>query len=978
MTNHEDGISRETQLSEWLQTDLKNTDEVFSPKFISLHPADGIETGSALPVDGTILNKALADLNTTQELKDFHINLVNKILLHRCSLFCWRRKTITVNSPDGTKSKKVVKYCRFHFGEFNEETQTTSGKNIHPYQPVITDGAHPRYEGPTDHPRFIQQAKCRPMSWLANCDTQPIIEQDFVSLLKYVAGYACKGAATTSDLINIYSNLLNTSASNASVRSIAQRLLLKTVGMVDTPGSAADFINTRSKLYHCSRKFKRIGLSGYRTLKMQNDCSGTVTNSTPLDKFCGDDRRQNLPAITLFDWAKICDCAKSTSCGQDHVPVFTGLPIYPNWPVEEDYAKAQLMIFSKGTWRNTNDLLNGHNNFTDAFAEFLDSEECPEALLEVMKLAKAHYDEKTLKKEKYKNIRKLQVLEDLELSQSQSQSMSSQQSQTEYLGYALLRDILREKRAHAINPEIDDVVLPDGGTLYNWHEQGIQNLPHSVDIEEAKNWVKNMLKTSEKREMEHNSQCNLPDVNVRLVNDKQMQVVFFHIKHLLSVASNTNFKTVPLRVIVQGIAGTGKSQIIKKKGAAAVLLPDGHTIHSVTPPPSKKNKSLSSAALHDYPLSDLQFRKLVKNVCDDDNNLSLMCVNVDERGIIGQNLTAWCSQRFNEVTAKVDHAKQVQNSFGCIPSLTLFGDLFQLGAIGETDLHKSPLPSSSPAVHAGYAIYRSFNQVVVLDQVMRQKPDQIKLLERLNRIRTGQITQLDWQDINSRTFDSLPSSEKSFFSSENAIWLTETWKEAHKHNNSVLSQLGVPIAVIPSTGRGRHHSQDKQIGQIPAKCIIAVGCRVILTKNQIGLTGLGLNNGAMGTVVAIVYSEGSRPPQFPEIIVVDFPKYKGPVWLHSHPTCVPVPVNEGRCDDNCCSRSGFPLIPGYAITIAKSQGMTVGNGQTCTKAVIKLSDDVKMEALNLGMTYTAFSRCSEDVDWCLASPIPFSRLEYIN
>lgn len=382
--------------------------------------------------------------------------------------------------------------------------------------------------------------------------------------------------------------------------------------------------------------------------------------------------------------------------------------------------------------------------------------------------------------------------------------------------------------------------------------------------------------------------------------------------------------------------------------------------------------------MHDYPLSDLQFGKLVKNVCDDDNNLSLMCVNVDERGMIGQNLTAWCSQRFCEVTAKVDHAKQVQNSFGCIPSLTLFGDLFQLGAIGETDLHKSPLPSSSPAVHAGYAIYRSFTQVVVLDQVMRQKPDQIKLLDRLNRIRTGKITQLDWQDINSRTFDSLPSSEKSFFSSENTIWRTETWKEAHKHNNSVLSKLGVPIAVIPSTGRGRHHSQDKQIGQIPAKCIIAVGCRVIPTNNQIGLTGLGLNNGAMGTVVAIVYSEGSRPPQFPEIIVVDFPRYKGPVWLHSHPTWVPVPVNEGRCDDNCCSRSGFPLIPGYAITIAKSQGMTIGKGQTCTKAVIKLSDDVKMEALNLGMTYTAFSRCSEDVDWCLASPIPFSRLEYIN
>lgn len=301
MSNHEDGISKEIQLYEWLQTDFKNTDDVFSPKFISLHPAGGIEEtvngekkwlpnkslwakpeGSALPVDGTILHNTLADIDTTQGLKEFHINLVNKILLHRCSLFCWRRKTINIINPDGTKSKKVVKYCRFNFGEFDDETHITSGKNIHPHNPVITGGAHQRYEGPSDHPRLIQHAKCRPMSWLANCDTQPIIEQDFISLLKYVAGYACKGAATTSDLITIYSNLLNTSASNASVRSIAQILLLKTVGMVDTPGSAVDFINTRSKLYHCSRKFKRIGLSGYRTLKMRNDFSGTVTNSVEM------------------------------------------------------------------------------------------------------------------------------------------------------------------------------------------------------------------------------------------------------------------------------------------------------------------------------------------------------------------------------------------------------------------------------------------------------------------------------------------------------------------------------------------------------------------------------------------------------------------------------------------------------------------------------------------------------------------------
>ena len=84
------------------------------------------------------------------------------------------------------------------------------------------------------------------------------------------------------------------------------------------------------------------------------------------------------------------------------------------------------------------------------------------------------------------------------------------------------------------------------------------------------------------------------------------------------------------------------------------------------------------------------------------------------------------------------------------------------------------------------------------------------------------------------------------------------------------------------------------------------------------------------------------------------------------------------CDDKCCSREGFPLIPGYAITIAKSQGMTIGKNQQITKAIIKLSEDINMEKLCYGTAYTAFSRVTEDSDWCLADPIPFERLEYLN
>ena len=144
------------------------------------------------------------------------------------------------------------------------------------------------------------------------------------------------------------------------------------------------------------------------------------------------------------------------------------------------------------------------------------------------------------------------------------------------------------------------------------------------------------------------------------------------------------------------------------------------------------------------------------------------------------------------------------------------------------------------------------------------------------------------------------------------------------------------------------------------------------------MTGYKLNNGAVGTVISIVYNRDKSPPEFPEFIVVDFEKHDGPAWVDSHPTWIPISSMEVRCEDNCCSRTGFPLIPAYGITIAKSQGMTIGENQLITHAVIKLNAKIDMEKLNLGTAYTAFSRVSEETDFCLAQKVPYERLEYIN
>ena len=68
---------------------------------------------------------------------------------------------------------------------------------------------------------------------------------------------------------------------------------------------------------------------------------------------------------------------------------------------------------------------------------------------------------------------------------------------------------------------------------------------------------------------------------------------------------------------------------------------------------------------------------------------------------------------------------------------------------------------------------------------MRQKPDQIGLLERLLRIRSGNVTQQDWININLRHEQKLKQSGKEAFQNGTVITLHETWREVKMENNSL-------------------------------------------------------------------------------------------------------------------------------------------------------------------------------------------------
>ena len=54
--------------------------------------------------------------------------------------------------------------------------------------------------------------------------------------------------------------------------------------------------------------------------------------------------------------------------------------------------------------------------------------------------------------------------------------------------------------------------------------------------------------------------------------------------------------------------------------------------------------------------------------------------------------------------------------------------------------------------------------------------------------------------------------------------------------------------------------------------------------------------------------------------------------------CVPIPVVEDRCDKKCCSVKTISLRVCIAITIHKSQGMTIGDGEVFEKVIVYLPE----------------------------------------
>lgn len=207
-------------------------------------------------------------------------------------------------------------------------------------------------------------------------------------------------------------------------------------------------------------------------------------------------------------------------------------------------------------------------------------------------------------------------------------------------------------------------------------------------------------------------------------------------------------------------------------------------------------------------------------------------------------------------------------------SVILFGDFGQLPSVGDRPLYAEPT-SNQLSVH-GHHIYRIFNTVIILDQVLRQDgtdPATQQFCELFLRLCNGNVTQEDWK--------MLERDPQKVENCSDAIRLFYDKESVAHYNMTKLQSLSEPVArinAIHSCAISATAKPDDAGGLHPV-VFLAVGARVMLTSNL--WQEVGLCNGA--AVHQILYHEGHRPPDLPIAVIVDFDEYNGPTFIPDPP-----------------------------------------------------------------------------------------------
>ena len=444
-------------------------------------------------------------------------------------------------------------------------------------------------------------------------------------------------------------------------------------------------------------------------------------------------------------------------------------------------------------------------------------------------------------------------------------------------------------------------------------------------------------------------------------------------QHKAKTCSCENFE--PVRLFVSGFGGSGKSHLIRtlmayqfirsevKKDPCHFLLGaptgiashniGGMTLHSMWNLPVDHSNGRRNSAKEYQKLKSGQInvmRANYRHACG---------MIIDEVSMISNQMLMAIHLRMNEVIGLKDPAP-----FGGMP-IVVFGDLFQLEPVSGSQPFVPLTPSITKKMFGGFPCAPNlwggfdFRQ---LNTNHRQKGEEnVKWRTTLDHVRFGTLTSSDVDYLNKRIIDTSGCKLKAeyleryvtkFLECETAglgpVCLMPENKMVDEFNAAVMQKKGQVPTTITAIDKLQCPKDKENLVTKLVSCLdsnetgglepyinIAVNTRVMLRVNDKRTPGLV--NGARGTVREIVMDKEGIASK----IMVQFDGIDAIQSIERTQRKFNVLP---RC---YVYRSMFPLINSYAMTIHKSQSLSL----SCVFA--DLGDKVFAD----GMSYVGLSRC---------------------
>ena len=427
------------------------------------------------------------------------------------------------------------------------------------------------------------------------------------------------------------------------------------------------------------------------------------------------------------------------------------------------------------------------------------------------------------------------------------------------------------------------------------------------------------------------------EAQIKSLNENQCKVFSFVKEHYTSGNSS------PLYTFITGGAGVGKSYLLQvlvawlrlctakisesdpvilcaPTGIAARNI-GGVTVHSAFKLPVQHGKEPAYKDLSPQGLQEI--RKKFRMI---------HTVVIDEISMISAKTLAFISDRLCAI-------KDKEEPFGGV-SVILFGDLYQLR------------PVRGSYVFACKELWHLFIPHFLTENV--RQIENSTYANMLNRIRQGIIQETDITLLKQRQID---IKELNIISNLLHIYPTRKQVENHDHDqqeklcNNYLTISASHFFSDSDISPGMQASDsyipkdDRLAGGLPLLLRLSKKTPVMLLRNL--YTEQGLVNGAMGVVEDFeINSETGHPT----VVYVKFndPSIGQLIQLQNHSNAIAIEMicQEYMYKGRFITREQFPLMPCWACTVHKVQGISLD------KAVLSIGKEI----FDCGQTYVALSR----------------------